>query len=721
MPITKDGRILIFGKGVLPTGGVSPGDLAALTNRVAADESARKDQAAQLPIPLTVTSQSGNDHVVALPAVFADVTVGGTATFLYTPAATNAAPDPTITLNGVTRTLRGGKNDVLPATAVEAGVPLLIRQYSSTTYRIVGVMPSQLASKDAVENLATRSSSLEAVVGIVAGGGDKVNLPIGAQDTTASTQRLGTNIYVFDMALTANAKLTRVVANINRVGDFIVYELLRDGDAFTIKQNRKMTASELGERSFPLDWAVSQGSYFGVYGPNVIGLTTAFGPGDVPFFNVPLDTMKDADGVSSSGAAIKFRVEGDLVPEGTLRNRVSALERELEEGGQKIEAPEFFYGITAATVEIVTSSSVKSTAVIGGVVSNDDRAAVTDHPATASGMRRYDMIGWDGTAITAIAGAERASDPEEYAPRRSTFFTPIARVQVGSTGIISADLVSPIRDRVPASVVNLVAGCVKEARRGAPKFLAKVQARQPVRVLGFGDSITCQKGAQMPTRTTINGQYRDASVTGYLSASYGADTLAGITTYTAAQLGRADDGAGQVHTRVGWNWSLVSALEARGYVLGTDLWYDNAAVGGFQTSDAWANGAPTSWLTTALAVPADLVCLCLGMNELGNVGTEDRMVSIVNRFKDAGRDVVLLEVPRPANGLINWRFTNSAIRRAAARSGVGSIPFSAISDGSLYPALGVALADITAAGSGVHPGPVELQAYGALLAKLVDF
>lgn len=125
----------------------------------------------RLTIPLTIVSHGNNDHVVELPPGFDDSSIGAIGYFLYTPTETNPQPDPSITRSGVKRVLRGGENEVLPANSVKAGVPLLIRQHSSTTCRVIGVMPSQLTA--AIANLtAGLASGGSIVLANVAGTGE---------------------------------------------------------------------------------------------------------------------------------------------------------------------------------------------------------------------------------------------------------------------------------------------------------------------------------------------------------------------------------------------------------------------------------------------------------------------------------------------------------------------------------------------------------------------
>lgn len=111
-----------------------------------ADEKRKKQMALtllRLRVVANATGTPANTTTVELDQELTDLTVGGTAIFLYTPTVTNEEADPKILRDGVSRSLRAGDNTILQKGEVVAGVPLIIQQYSSTTMRVVGSVSKQ--------------------------------------------------------------------------------------------------------------------------------------------------------------------------------------------------------------------------------------------------------------------------------------------------------------------------------------------------------------------------------------------------------------------------------------------------------------------------------------------------------------------------------------------------------------------------------------------------
>jgi lysophospholipase L1-like esterase len=241
------------------------------------------------------------------------------------------------------------------------------------------------------------------------------------------------------------------------------------------------------------------------------------------------------------------------------------------------------------------------------------------------------------------------------------------------------------------------------SRRLLPKTIGKIRRKASLRILGFGDSVTAIQ-SNTPSTGILNGTLRDrgtAPLTDpnhYLRDAYGADVVDAIPLYTSVQLGRADDGGGAVHTKIGWNWELVAALVASGYVLGTDLFYDNNGVGGLSSANAVVGGVPQAWLTFAAAQGADLAVVALGMNERGSALTEANMIVIANTFRTAGIEVLFIDCPRPRAAisgatLTNWQYTNRAIRRAAEYSNSAHLSLTGVYDARYIQACGIHITD----------------------------
>jgi hypothetical protein len=373
-----------------------------------------------------------------------------------------------------------------------------------------------------------------------------------------------------------------------------------------------------------------------------------------------------------------------------------------------------------ASMTLTTAATVSRNGVNSGV--GDARAFTA---ATGSNVR-YDMLYYNfaTSAFGVLAGTERVEDAPEFIPTvTSAPLVPVFHVRVTASAITVVPVwnVSNGEDR---SLTPWLDGMRARSRRSLRKTIERIRRGQSLRIVGFGDSITAIQSAT-PSSTVPNGASRDrAMATGtantYLRDNIGDDVVNALPTYTAVQLGRSDDGAGSVHSRIGWNWSLVSALEAFGYVLGTDLFYDNFGVGSTATTAAVSGASPSAWTTAAVALGGHLAVISFGMNELGASTTEANLVIVVNAFKASGAEVVLMGCPRPRVGSVSdWALTNRAIERVARYTNSAFVPMTAIYNDEYIGAIGLASPDVCTANAINHPGLLEHSAIGRELAKLV--
>ncbi|WP_312531944.1 SGNH/GDSL hydrolase family protein [Paracoccus sp. (in: a-proteobacteria)] len=345
----------------------------------------------------------------------------------------------------------------------------------------------------------------------------------------------------------------------------------------------------------------------------------------------------------------------------------------------------------------------------------------------AFGMTRYDLLVFDMAASTfsVLNGVERTvgyaiSQPKAALPSQK----PIAVLKVTDA------TVSPVmvHDVIDGEISDLAADLeVKRARNRAliPRTIHMIRGQRPLRMLGFGDSLTAIQGGAVST-TEINGANRDyataplTNANHYLRDGYSDEVVDALPLYTSVQLGRADDGAGQIHSRIGINWEVVAALERAGYALGVDLWYDNLGWSGRATAAAVSGTTPTEWLEAAKATVADLVIVGLGMNERGNAGTQGRMVIIINELIASGKEVIVLDCPRPRNGnYYEWQYTTEALRGAAEFCEVPFVSYGHLAAGANLRSFGMHSSDVCEANRINHPGLLELAGYGREVSKLL--
>ncbi|CZT36243.1 pyocin knob domain-containing protein [Rhizobium sp. 9140] len=335
--------------------------------------------------------------------------------------------------------------------------------------------------------------------------------------------------------------------------------------------------------------------------------------------------------------------------------------------------------------------------------------------ATASTNIRFDLLYYDVSTkqLGIIQGTERAGDPDAFMPKRTSLRQlPIAMLRVYQATVqwtMLYELVDGVMPQAKAWRDQIRS----ENRRRAKPLTARAASRQAIKLISFGDSINAQQSA-VPSSTAPNGAMRDRATAVYLAEGYGSDVLATIQLYTAVQLGRADDGAGAVHTRVGMVWEVVSALEKQGYVLGQDLVYDNWSVAGSSSADAVSGSTPTSSLTSAAASGAHGVLVTYGMNELGDPAAEARLMIAGQTFLSAGSLPIFVGVPRPRTLAIhNWAFTNRLIKRVADALDVPFVPVDHLYDDRFIAALGgLTTLDVCPSNKINHPGLIELPAIG---------
>lgn len=521
------------------------------------------------------------------------------------------------------------------------------------------------------------------------------------------------NIFAFETPVENDGYLRRLTFDAKNAGLFRIYALTRTGTVDPCLLNRwvDISVTQVGVVNVDVSLPVFAGELIGLSGNGISGVGYSSEPG-VLWYGINRDTLISNAGQANFKMQMRFEIDknpSDSAPVGVHDNSV-------------IDVRPIFTGLSSTT-------SVRLGDISGGHYSI---GSTLTHTAAPAGERRYDLIMLNRltNALEISQGTASALECEEHQPVPTSVQTPVARVLVNETTIVSIDPIGQVLMGVPAVVQASIDNQIDAIKRGCGRFMAKVRSGAPVRIGVIGDSIQNIRGAQLGETTQINGVNRDAGTqaSGYFdSNSYSAEFKESIPLYTSTELGRGDDGGGAIHTRVGMIWELVAALESQGRVLGTDLFYDNAAIGGSSSTGAWndTTDAPTAWLTLFGGVGADLAIIAWGMNERGSATTEARLIKIAQYLKGLGSDVLFMEVPRPktpatAVGVAQWRYTNAAIRRAAAYIGTGAVPLSAIGEDGMHGYLGVNADDICAANNTNHPGPLELTAYGRLLARVVE-
>lgn len=328
-------------------------------------------------------------------------------------------------------------------------------------------------------------------------------------------------------------------------------------------------------------------------------------------------------------------------------------------------------------------------------------------------QERYDLIQIDEqtNVLSLKTGTPRDFDPQEYLVGPDAYKIPVARVRVVG---------GAVREIIPVYKFDGLVERGTEAewyrlqsrnRHAIRKTLGKLARGERVKVAGYGDSITAfQTGAPTDgSQYQANGQWRDRDRYFVL---YPSDTQTAKLQYFDT-----GDGAGAVHIRKGWNWTLVEHWRK---AYGDIVDYLNFGIASTASANVANGGLWPARLAPIISAAPDLCVIAFGINEMGQYITRDNVASIITQLQAVGTECVVVGVPQiaPDNDTTvdRWRITNHALRMAAWDTGCAYVPFTAISDtdGGLA-GLGVSKKHVSSSNLYDHPGFYELEKYGELL------
>lgn len=378
----------------------------------------------------------------------------------------------------------------------------------------------------------------------------------------------------------------------------------------------------------------------------------------------------------------------------------------------------------AASAEIaVDGSDVVVTGTLYAPGGDGASISGTLTPALASaGKERMDKIVVDRStgALSLVAGDERDEQLDSLEWQADTPANSLvlgrARVTDAQIDVISS---AAFRGVVKRGTEAEVSWMVDRNRRLLRGVLGKAMRGDPINLGGYGDSITAFQ-ANSPSYVA-NGTFRDRAADAYL-ANYPADSKALLTLYDTG------DGAGQVHTRLGWNWEIKSALDE---LAGAQVvQYLNYGIGSTTSENSEpvagrGNGLWPARIAVPLGDSLDAVVIAFGMNERGQSYTYSNIVNMIEQFQAAGAAAIVMGVPRPnaVEDVAAWRFTNEALEAAAMDAGAAYISTLLVADDGYLGGLGVPAEALCSAntltGGNNHPGIYEINRYGqAAVAQL---
>ena len=317
---------------------------------------------------------------------------------------------------------------------------------------------------------------------------------------------------------------------------------------------------------------------------------------------------------------------------------------------------------------------------------------------------RYDLIQINPftLGVSVVKGVERVRDTGEWMPEPVAPNRALCRVLVAGTytEIVPLDEYMTVggkpylfKDDLDA-VQKHNASCLK-------RVIAKLNKGQNITLVGYGDSITAIGGFHNQEIPNENHDYFG------FYADYPQDMRDRIPTYQYDS-----GGGGRLH--VGWNWQLKAHLEQ---VYKNTVNYYNFGVSGTDS----ASGASDTRLSYPLAYNPDIVVVAFGMNDAGSPNLYPSLVKIVNTFKNAGADVVLMPVVRTPTligtgyQLDDWRKVNRMIYSAAIDSGAVYVPIDWYADDTHFGGMGISPRHLCSQNRFNHPGPYEYGIYSKIL------
>ncbi|WP_115420317.1 SGNH/GDSL hydrolase family protein [Ensifer sp. M14] len=337
-------------------------------------------------------------------------------------------------------------------------------------------------------------------------------------------------------------------------------------------------------------------------------------------------------------------------------------------------------------------------------------AAVPVSYSAVASAQRYDIVSLDPATknVVVTKGTDRYTrDPEYYRAGVPAGNIPLYTAYVTRYGV---DLIPVMHHRkfVRSDRKADVAAWRAYCRSCLPATMKKLLTGSPLKVLGYGDSITAIGGGQVEP----DGATRD--LVSWLSGM-AADTKALFPVYD----GPAGVGA---HLQIGWNWVLKKALEKR---YASAITYLNFGWGGTTSADTGDNGLSPTRLNRVLAEGPALLTLAFGMNELGSSTTYANVVNIIGQARAVGMEVLVItpprcnEVGRPTV-LAAWKKTHDDLVQAALDTGSAYLSTYELSGEGFQGATGRSPKNMCTQNLYNHPWPMELSEIGQLMTSIFE-
>lgn len=362
---------------------------------------------------------------------------------------------------------------------------------------------------------------------------------------------------------------------------------------------------------------------------------------------------------------------------------------------------------------------------------HDDQRTIT---AAAAGQTRFDILYLDRSLVLDFterptfglaAGTERTTDAPEFIPTVKASLqghqTPIAYLRVTNSTLT----VLPSWDAVNDDLEHLVPQIRLDRERNQRLLrsaLGRIYRAGPIKIAGIGDSIMALGNVgTVAGYAAANGTARDIGRTQYYNTNIGSDLVTALPLFTSVQLGRPDDGGGSIHTKTGFIWTFVGAIQKlTNLALGTaGILYNNWGI----NSQRWQNlhnaGVASSWLINFCADGADLVIINMGMNDYNTSVTfytnavnaiQYMQANMVDRNGNPP-PIIIMGIARPNNSITQnfWTAANRRVRAVAEETNCAYVDLNPWYDNPNLRAIGMTGADTCTANGTNHPGIYEQE------------
>jgi len=379
-----------------------------------------------------------------------------------------------------------------------------------------------------------------------------------------------------------------------------------------------------------------------------------------------------------------------------------------------------------------------------------------------TGTKRYDrvVIDVETEVVSVLAGGEdgaatitgtapnvlRPDATERMAALTSPTQLLIANVRVGATSLTIIPQWDLDNTGLPRSIAKQLVEDERFNDQALGIFRRALYGAGVVPIIALmGDSLMAIANGTAPD-TSPNGVNRDRGTAPttdslhYLRDGL-SDALVDDTTrfplYTAVQLNRADDGAGAVHTKVGFAWAAISRLEAASVKLVSAgqmslvNWAAAGSTAAAAVSGVASDGTGTPAATTFLTAVRDgvatgaggkphLVICNYGMNPSASIAQyRAQMAFIVRYLRAAGISVLVVGVGlKRSNDWTTYLPYNQAGRQAALANGGAHLSLAMLHAEPFFGA-GIASVDACAANYINHYGPTEYERIGQWVAAVL--